>query len=341
MTRDLPPDDLLPWALSVLTSEGPAQLEAIAGDASARRYFRLRQGERSFIAVEAPPESQKNHEFLAIQKLLLGGGIRVPALYGADLARGFMLLEDFGDRLLLDELNSSSVDGCYRQAFELLQLMGDVDPGDPCWPRYDDALFSEELSRFPQWFVQSLLGVPLPEETLWRAFAECLKANALAQPTVLVHRDFHSRNLMPQADGALGLIDFQDAVIGPVTYDLVSLLRDCYIRWQPEQVEAWALEYLQMQQRCGKLVDVEPQQFLRWFDLMGLQRHIKVLGTFARLYLRDQKPSYLADLPLVIRYVQEMLSRYRGELDQIDQFASWFDDALMPAIRQQAWSQEP
>ena len=338
MTRDLPPDDLLPWALSVLTSEGPAQLEAIAGDASARRYFRLRQRERSFIAVEAPPESQKNHEFLAIQKLLFAAGIRVPTLYGADLSRGFMLLEDLGDRLLLDELDSNSVDVCYRQAFELLQLMGDVDPGDPCWPRYDDALFSEELSRFPQWFVQSLLSVPLPEEAIWRDFAGCLKTNALAQPTVLVHRDFHSRNLMPQADGALGLIDFQDAVIGPVTYDLVSLLRDCYIRWQPEQVEAWAQECLQMQQQRGKLADVEPQQFLRWFDLMGLQRHIKVLGTFARLYLRDQKPAYLADLPLVIRYVREMLSRYRNEMDEIAAFADWFEEALMPVVGQQTWS---
>ena len=338
MTSKPPPAELLPWCLSVLGADGPAELEPVAGDASARRYFRLRVAGQTFIAAEAPPDSQKNAEFLAIRELLAAAGIRVPALHGADLSRGFLLLGDLGDRMLLSELSASSADKQYRQAFDLLLAMCDIDPGDRQWPRYDDALLSEELSRFPEWFVEQLLGVALPDASVWRPFAEFLKSNALAQPTVLVHRDFHSRNLMPQEDGSLAVIDFQDAVIGPVTYDLVSLLRDCYVRWQPEQVQAWALSYLQMLRHHGHLTDVEANQFLRWFDLMGLQRHIKVLGTFARLYLRDKKPAYLADLPLVIRYVREMLVKYREDLAELASFDEWFEGELMPVILQQPWS---
>lgn len=341
MTSAPPPADLLTWSLSVLDVDSPAELEPVAGDASARRYFRLRLPGQSFIAVEAPPDSQKNTEFLAIQHLLAAAAITVPAVFGADLSRGFLLLGDLGDRTLLPELSVSSVDEQYRQAFDVLLAMGEIDPGDPQWPRYDDALFSEELSRFPEWFVEQLLGLPLPAAGLWQPFAEFLKRSALMQPTVLVHRDFHSRNLMPQPDGTLAVIDFQDAVIGPVTYDLVSLLRDCYIRWPPQQVEGWALSYLQRLQQRGGLEDVTADEFLRWFDLMGLQRHIKVLGTFARLYLRDKKPAYLTDLPLVIAYVREILAKYRDEVAQLANFEDWFEGELMPAVRQQPWGADP
>ncbi|TDG11604.1 aminoglycoside phosphotransferase [Seongchinamella unica] len=326
------------WSLSVLGAEGPAELEPVSGDASARRYFRLRLDGGSFMVVDAPPDSQKNAEFLAVRELLCAAGITVPDLHGADLSRGCLLLGDLGDRLLLQELDPAADGAPYQRALAVLLAMASIDPADPHWPRYDDALFSEELGRFPQWFVEQLLELPAPDDSIWQAFTEVLKASALEQPTVLVHRDFHSRNLMPQPDGALAVIDFQDAVIGPVTYDLVSLLRDCYIRWQPQQVEAWALSYLGMLRQRGQLMSIDDARFLAWFDLMGLQRHIKVLGTFARLFIRDGKPAYLHDLPLVIRYVREMLHKYRGEVAAIAAFDHWFETELMPVIRQQSWS---
>lgn len=338
MTARPPPAELLPWARSVLGQNTSGELHPVAGDASARRYFRLECQGQTLIAVEAPPASEKNTEFLAVRAMLDSAGICVPKLYGADLQRGFMLLGDLGDRLLLDELTPATADARYSQAFEVLYTMGAIDPGDPHWPAYDDALFSEELSRFPKWFVQELLGEEPPPGAIWQPFADLLKQNALEQPCVLVHRDFHSRNLMPQADGSLAVIDFQDSVTGPVTYDLVSLLRDCYIRWQPEQVEAWALEYLRLLQGKGQLQDVPAAKFLRWFDLLGLERHIKVLGTFARLYLRDHKAAYLEDLPLVLVYVREMLDKYRADRPEVAAFAEWFEASLDPVIDIQDWS---
>jgi aminoglycoside/choline kinase family phosphotransferase len=333
-----PPAGLLPWAQATLGGVKVSELASVAGDASARRYFRLHFEGQTYIAVEAPPTSEKNTEFLAVRGMLERAGITVPRLYGADLENGFMLLGDLGDRLLLDELTPDTVDASYQRAFDILLTLGAIEPDDPRWPSYDDALFSEELSRFPQWFVNALLACDLPPEPVWRPFADLLKRNALEQPRVLVHRDFHSRNLMPQADGSLAVIDFQDSVMGPVSYDLVSLLRDCYIRWTPAQVEQWALEYLSLMQSKGQLVDVAAGQFLCWFDLMGLERHIKVLGTFARLYLRDRKSGYLQDLPLVLLYVQEMLEKYRTELPEVAAFADWFETSLMPVIDTQPWA---
>ncbi len=333
--------ELLPWALSVLGASSAQAFAPIAGDASARRYFRLTLAEHSFIAVEAPPQSEKNAEFLAVRALLDAAGIRVPAMVAADLARGFLLLGDLGDRLLLAELTPASVDRSYRAAFDVLQKMGATAVPDPNWPHYDDELLSEELSRFPHWFVVELLAAEPPPNTLWETFSSRLTASALEQPRVLVHRDFHSRNLMPQADGALAVIDFQDAVVGPVSYDLVSLLRDCYIRWEPEQVSAWALAYLARLQQAGALVGVSEAVFLRWFDLMGLQRHLKVLGTFARLYLRDGKSAYLADLPLVMRYIREVLHQRRGECADIAAFADWFETAVVPVFSAQPWGPAP
>lgn len=340
-----PPEDLLPWALSVLevrADKHTLQLEVVAGDASNRRYFRLWLEESSYILVEAPPATEKNPEFLAVRELLDRGGITVPALYGADLERGYLLLGDLGQRLLLPELQFDSVDSCYHQAFDVLLRMSGLDPQDPSWPAYDAALLEEELNRFPHWFAQELLGYTFNSDDLqiWQALVDLLVPSALQQPRVLVHRDFHSRNLMPQADGSLGVIDFQDAVLGPVTYDLVSLLRDCYIRWPEDQVSAWALGYYDQLCRNDHLSGISPEQFLRWFDWMGLQRHIKVLGTFARLYLRDGKEAYLEDLPLVIEYVEEILARYRDQEPAVAGFAAWFGETLAPLISGQAWSQK-
>jgi len=338
-----PPEDLLPWALAELAVD-PAKhrcaLKPVAGDASNRRYHRLFIGSAHYVLAEAPPDTEKNSEFLAARELLGGAGVRVPGLFAADLSRGYFLLEDLGDRLLLAELRADSADNCYRGAFDVLLRMAALEVLDSNWPAYDSELLHEELGRFPRWYVRELLGGDPQGDAsrICHELAELLVSNAMEQPTVFVHRDFHSRNLMPQPDGSLGVIDFQDAVIGPVTYDLVSLLKDCYIRWPAERVREWALAYRGRLCDAGLLESISQEQFLRWFDLMGLQRHIKVLGTFARLYLRDGKQGYLADLPLVSAYVLETLSDYSAGEPAIRAFADWFQHELEPRLEARPWS---
>jgi len=312
----------------------------VAGDASSRCYFRLCHGKQSYILAESPPATEKNQAFLDIRDLLARESIAVPDLYAADLDRGYLLLEDFGRHLLLDALDPASVDGYYQCAYAVLLRLAElpVAPGD--LPRYDEAVLREELQRFPEWFASQMLSCALDGEAqeLFLALSRLLIDSALEQPTVFVHRDFHSRNLMLLPREQLGLIDFQDALLGPVTYDLVSLLRDCYIQWPTERVDAWAIDYYRKLQGRGPLRRVDEQQFLRWFDWMGLQRHLKVLGTFARLYLRDGKESYLPDLPLVVVYVQEILQRYAAAEPAFAAFGQWFSEALGPRIARQPWS---
>jgi hypothetical protein len=335
------PADLLPWALASLPAPGPEQaaLTMIAGDAGNRRYFRLAVADQSYIAVEAPPDTEKNAEFVAVRGILADAGVRVPGLLAVDMARGFMLLEDLGDRMLLSALNPDTVDGYYHSAFAVLRTLAAVGHPTPALPAYDQALLSEELSRFGEWFVEALLGHSLQdrEKALIAGFGKLLLERALEQPRVLVHRDFHSRNLMLLADGELAAIDFQDAVMGPVTYDLASLLKDCYIHWPANRVRQWALEYKDSL-NLAAVDSISDSQFLRWFDWMGLQRHIKVLGTFARLSLRDGKSGYLEDLPLVIRYVEETLAQYAGEEPAFAGLQDWFAEKLSPLIALQAWS---
>lgn len=337
------PEDLLPWALAELGLDArrdDCALHPVAGDASNRRYHRLSVGQRRYILAESPPATEKNAEFLAVREMLDVAGIRVPRLFAADLARGYLLLEDLGNRLLLDELQADTADSCYGGAFDVLLRMAELEPRDPDGPVYDHALLIEELSRFPEWYVRQLLGYTMSTEEWqhWQALVDLLVANALEQPTVVVHRDYHSRNLMPQSDGSLGVIDFQDAVMGPITYDLVSLLKDCYIQWPAERVRNWVIDYHGRLCHAGLLAGVSRNQFMRWFDLMGLQRHLKVLGTFARLYLRDGKEGYLRDLPLVNTYVVETLSRYRPEEPIICAFAEWFQSALADQAQNPQWS---
>lgn len=338
------PESLLPWALSVLDVVGSQRrpsVTAIAGDASARRYFRMTCDESSYVLVEAPPVTEKNEEFIAVRALLAAAGVRVPALLGANLDRGFMLLEDLGDQVLLPLLDADSVDAYYRRAFDVLLRMAALDTGGSGLPAYDPDLLNEECSRFRQWFVEGLLAYTptLSEQALIRDVATKLIDSALQQPLVLVHRDFHSRNLMLVDGEALAVIDFQDAVVGPVTYDLVSLLRDCYIQWPAQRVRQWACDYHGLLRSRALLADVEVADFLRWFDWMGLQRHLKVLGTFARLSLRDGKSAYLDDLPLVIRYVLQILDQYALDEPLFADFGAWFAQRLTPRIAQQDWSE--
>ena len=322
------PADLLPWARELLGARSVppgASLAVVAGDASNRRYFRLSGAGVSYILAQAPPTTEKNEAFVSVRAMLARAGLRVPRLYGADLDRGYLALEDLGDRLLLRELGADNADACYAQACTDLRLLAAVDVSSLDWPRYDRTLLTEELDRFPQWFAGALLDYAMDsaERLLFRELSDALVGDALEQPRVLVHRDFHSRNLMPQADGSLGVIDFQDAVVGPVTYDLVSLLRDCYIAWPRAQVEDWAYGYQELALQSGILraEHEDPQQFLRWFDLMGVQRHLKAAGIFARLNHRDGKPGYLDDIPRTLGYVVEVSRRY-PELAGLGEFVA-------------------
>jgi aminoglycoside/choline kinase family phosphotransferase len=341
------PDDLLPWVLSCLprASGQPPELRVIAGDASNRRYFRLCLDGSTFVVADAPPATEKNAEFVALQQLLGGAGVRVPKIVAADIARGYLLLEDLGDQVLLPLLSSDTVDHYYQQACATLMAMACADTAKAGLGSYDNALLSEELSRFDQWFVGELLDYTLAdsERSLLSRMGARLVANAVEQPQVLVHRDFHSRNLMllageELAEDELAVIDFQDAVVGPVTYDLVSLLKDCYIVWPEARVEQWALGYRDTIVAARIIENVDDAVFMRWFDWMGLERHMKVLGTFARLYLRDGKAAYLDDLPLVISYTRATLSRYAVTDPVFAEFRDWFEAVLMPLIEQQHWS---
>ncbi len=311
-----------------------ADLQPLSGDAGFRTYYRIAGSSPAVMAVHAPPATENTPLYLAVSQLLASGGVRVPQIIATDSERGFLLVEDCGDQLMMAALRPDTVDALYGKAMSLLLSLQQVPVPTQQLAEYDQQRLSDEMALFPRWFVQDLLDLPFGrnEQHLLLNLFEALVASALEQPRVLVHRDFHSRNLMVMGD-AIVTIDFQDAVVGPVTYDLVSLLRDCYIRWSPDQVKQWALHYRQQLLEQGLPAGNSDAQFLRWFDLMGLQRHIKVLGIFARLWLRDGKAGYLKDLPLVLRYTVEVAERYPESVE----FADWLRIRILPACQRQPW----
>lgn len=308
--------------------------QALAGDAGFRRYFRL-ASEPPLLAVYAPPTTEPNALFLKLASHLRQHGVLAPAVAAADLERGFLLLEDLGATLLRQELNNDSVEGLYAEALNCLLHIQQCPTAELGLPVYDRERLRQEMNLFSDWFVPQLLGhtLTVAELHMLDRWFRRLEDSALEQPQVFVHRDYHSRNLIYRPDGPPGVIDFQDAVTGPVTYDLVSLLRDCYIRWPENRVRRWALCYANIATQAGLLPLVSEERFLRWFDWMGLQRHIKVLGIFARLSLRDGKHGYLNDLPLVVRYTLDVARRY----EEAGEFLTWFEETLMPRVRQQPW----
>lgn len=314
--------------------EHPIQLQSLGSDAGFRRYFRYQQPSH-WLAVDAPPATEDTAQFLAIAQLIAQQGVRSPRIAAVDADQGFLLVEDFGDRLFLRELTPDNADTLYQQAMDtLLQLHRTADDS-ALIPRYDRELLHRELGIFSEWFVQNLLGYNLStseQEWLGGLFVQ-LEDNALNQPQGFVHRDYHSRNLLLLDDGSLGVIDFQGALWGGITYDLVSLLRDCYRRWPADKVKHWALDYRQQAIVANIIPSVSEQTFMRWFDWLGLQRHIKVLGIFARLSLRDGKQGYLQDLPLVIRYTLEVAEQY----PELQLFSDWFKQTLLPRAQQQPW----
>jgi aminoglycoside/choline kinase family phosphotransferase len=310
-------------------------LQSIASDAGFRRYFRF-SSPSQWLAVDAPPQTEDSRQFVSLARYLSAHKVNTPSILAADENAGFLLVTDFGDELLYRHLTPATAVKRYQQTFNTL-LSLQACPDQPALiPRYDRALLRRELEIFSEWFVGNLLGYSLSETEkflLDNLFME-LENSSLEQPQTLVHRDFHSRNLLLCGDGSLGVIDFQGALWGACTYDLVSLLRDCYIRWPAEKIKSLALAYRKTAIESGLLAaDIDEQTYLRWFNWMGLQRHIKVLGIFARLNLRDNKPHYLKDLPLVIRYILEVATAY----PELQPFAHWFCEKLLPLARQQSW----
>lgn len=291
-----------------------AALTPASADASFRRYFRIQRDGQSYILMDAPPDREDCRPFVYISRLLRDLGLHVPEILAEDTAHGFLLLSDLGNRLYLDELNEANVNRLYGDALGALATLQGCGPADGRLPRYDRRLLLAEMSLFRDWLLGTHLEMTLNDserQRLEESF-ESLVANALEQPVVCVHRDFHSRNLMVSDHHNPGILDYQDAVIGPVTYDLVSLLRDCYIDWPRSRVEGWALGYYELARQTGILRpgDADETCFLRWFDLMGVQRHLKAAGIFARLNHRDGKPGYLADIPRTLGYVQAVCQRY-------------------------------
>jgi aminoglycoside/choline kinase family phosphotransferase len=299
---------LLSW-LSDSLSLNIQSLEAASSDASFRRYFRLKYEQACQIVMDAPPDKENIEPFLRIAALFRSFQLRVPDIYFTNLELGFLVLEDFGSSSLLEILNTENVDQFYRIALNsVFKLQTSATSQTVNLPAYDKPLLERELGVFHEWFLQGFHDLQLPAE-IKTVLHDILIASALEQPQVCVHRDYHSRNLMVLKNHELGIIDFQDAVIGPITYDLVSLLRDCYIHWPTAWVERWVYQYyLQLLQ--AKQVSVDFKQFKRWFDLIGLQRHLKAIGIFSRLHLRDTKSSYLADIPRTLNYVKQVCASY-------------------------------
>lgn len=311
----------------------PLALAPLRGDAGFRRYFRV-VSQPSLIATYAPPATENTLAFVTKGLALARSGIRVPRVHAVDYQRGFVAQEDLGDSLMLSGIAAGNRDRRYGAALAALLRLQTTAPDTEVFPTYSAALLRDEMALFPQWFAGALLGLApnAEEQRLLDGLFDLLIESAVAQPQVVVHRDYHSRNLLLLDDGDVGIVDYQDAVVGPLTYDLVSLLRDCYHRLPVDDLARYRDGYLAAV-KASAWPQIESAEFARWFDFMGLQRHIKVLGIFCRLWLRDQKPGYLNDLPLVIRYVLEVADRYR----ETQAFADWFRAHLLPALIDQPW----
>ncbi len=310
------------WLRQDLQLRG-SRIEPASADASFRRYFRVHAPARTLIAMDAPPDREDLRPFLAVARMLGALGVTVPEVVAEDRARGFLLMTDLGSTHYLAALKEGhDVDRLYHDATEaLLRIQVRGLEAAAALPAYDAAFLDREVQQFPQWFLARHLGTApaRAEQGLIDRTSAALAAAALEQPQVFVHRDYHSRNLMLLAARNPGIIDFQDAMHGALTYDLVSLFKDCYIVWPRPRVRAWVADYRRRALSAGLAVRGDEADFFRWFDLMGLQRHLKVLGVFARLWYRDGKAGYLRDLPTVLDYVLGATADY-AELGEFDRY---------------------
>ncbi|AVH14259.1 aminoglycoside phosphotransferase family protein [Acinetobacter indicus] len=315
------------WITSVLGSD-QFETHFLAGDASFRRYARIKLNNKTFMLMDAPPEKEDCGPFVTIDEFFDAHGVRVPHIIAKDLQQGFLLLEDFGDVLLSTLLNEQTVDDYYAQSFkQLIQLQSIA--GEGYFPDYSYEKLISEMELLTDWMLPSLQIQPTAEESalIKRTFAILANA-ALAQPQVIVHRDFHSRNLMKIAgETELGVIDFQDALIGADTYDLISITRDAYVQWNADRVYRWFKTFYDLLPESAKQ-ERDFEQFKKDADLMAIQRHIKILGIFVRLFERDGKSGYLKDLPRVMWYLLEESQPYA----ELQPFMQFIREKVMPAF---------
>jgi hypothetical protein len=330
-------DALSQWLASL--GAPVANVAPASADASFRRYFRVvlaapwrkADGHATLIAMDAPPANEDCRPYVRVAAMLRDAGVHAPLIVASDLAQGFLLMSDLGARTYASALDAQTAGALYDDALDALVRMQQV-RCDDALPPYDDALLRRELALFPDWYVERHLRRTLSaaeRETLAYVF-DALVANNLAQPRVFVHRDYHSRNLMVAAPNP-GVLDFQDAVCGPITYDLVSLLRDAYVEWSEERQIDWAVRYWERAGNAGLPVGADFGAFWRDFEWMGAQRQLKVLGIFARLKHRDGKSAYVNDMPRVMRYLRKAVARYR-ELDPLVPLLDALEDRAPDAV---------
>lgn len=293
-------------------------LTPASSDASFRRYFRWQAEGRSFIIMDAPPPQENCRPFVDIARLLGSAGVNVPLIHAEDLERGFLLLSDLGNQTYLDVIDSVNADALFNDAIDALLAFQHL-PMEAPLPSYDVALLRREVELFPEWYVGRELGKSFDERqaVLWQRVSDLLIDSALAQPKVLVHRDYMPRNLM-RSEPNPGVLDFQDAVYGPVTYDITCLFKDAFLSWPQARVAGWLRDYWERARAAGIPVQADFEDFHHASDLMGVQRHLKVIGIFARICHRDGKPRYLADVPRFFAYIDEVISR-RPELAELDE----------------------
>ena len=306
-----------------------AEIYMLPHDASFRRYFRVKLGGQSFIAMDAPPEKEHNcHAFISIGRALKTLGLETPEIIESDLARGFLLLTDFGTLRYLDVLNVHNAEMFYGRALEALAVLQSCRqvPGREI-PLFTADWMHREWQWFQEWFVERYLGLSMPssDNFLQHCFEQVV-SSAVAQPQVFMHRDFHSANLMVLDNTKVGILDFQDAFIGPVTYDLVSLLRDCYIAWPNERVISWVQFYWNALTQLN-VIEVPFEIFLKWFDWMGVERHLKALFTFARKKIRDQTDQYEQHIPRILTYLSSVTQRY----PELMMLSDYLQEQILPA----------
>ena len=322
--------------LAGIFGDAAFEIAVASADASFRRYFRVTHRDETLIAMDAPPDKEDMEPYVRIAAMLVDVGVNAPRVLHRDFEQGFLLNTDLGTKTYLAELgNRAHADRLYGDAMTaLVQIQARADHHARTLPPYDTAVLRREMALFPEWFCTRHLGLELDRHDMMMidSMFDVLAAEAARQPQVFVHRDYHSRNLMV-GDGARyganpGILDFQDALYGPITYDLVSLLRDCYIEWPQPRVRAWVAQFRDEAAGAGLKIGGSVDEFQRWFDLMGVQRHLKVLGIFARLFHRDGKPGYLKDLPLTLAYVREAIALH----PELHALKAFIDERIVPAF---------
>jgi N-acetylmuramate 1-kinase len=306
-------------------------LKPASEDASFRYYYRLVLENKTFIVMDAPPDQEDCRPFVKVSDILRSSNVNVPIIHNIDLAQGFLLLSDFGNEHYLNKLSDSTANDLYADAIRTIVLM-QVGSDTAELSNYDEPLLRREMCLFTDWLLDKHLGIALntDQANAIDAVFDLLVTNAIQQPQVFVHRDFHSRNLMITTENNPGVIDFQDAVHGPITYDLMSLLKDCYIKWSNDEVNAWIDFYLDELAIMHSTLEIDRAQFQRWFDLMGVQRHLKASGIFARLSYRDGKHGFLKDIPRTLSYIVDLKHSY----EELLPLCQLIEESILPELEE-------